>query len=71
MYSSASAAESAQPHSISTAVPRFLNANPTALIEEGKLRPVVDRTYPLTDVAAALRQVEEGHTRGKIVITIP
>ena len=42
----------------------------TALIDEGKLRPVVDRTYPLTDVAAALRQVEEGHTRGKIVITI-
>jgi len=42
----------------------------TALVDEGKLRPVVDRTCPLADVAAALRQVEEGHTRGKIVITI-
>jgi NADPH:quinone reductase-like Zn-dependent oxidoreductase len=42
----------------------------TALVDEGKLRPVVDRTYPLADVAAALCQVEEGHTRGKIVITI-
>jgi NADPH:quinone reductase-like Zn-dependent oxidoreductase len=42
----------------------------TALTDAGKLHPVVDRTYPLTGVAAALRQVEEGHTRGKIVITI-
>ncbi len=41
-----------------------------ALVDAGKLRPVVDRTYPLTGVAAALRQVEEGHTSGKIVITI-
>ena len=41
-----------------------------ALVDAGKLRPVVDRTYPLTGVAAALRQVEEGHTGGKIVITI-
>jgi len=42
----------------------------TALVDEGKLRPVVDRTYPLADVPLALRQVEEGHTRGKIVIII-
>jgi NADPH:quinone reductase-like Zn-dependent oxidoreductase len=42
----------------------------TALVDAGRLRPVVDRTYLLTGVAAALRQVEEGHTRGKIVITI-
>jgi len=40
----------------------------TALIDEGRLRPVIDRTYPLADVATALRQVEEGHVRGKIVI---
>ena len=42
----------------------------TALIGEGKLRPVVGRTYPLTDVPLALSELEEGHTRGKIVITI-
>jgi len=42
----------------------------TALIEGGKLRPVIDRTYPLTDVPLALGQLEEGHTRGKVVITI-
>ena len=43
----------------------------TALIEAGQVRPVVDRTYPLSDVAAAMRYLEEGHTRGKIVITVP
>ena len=42
----------------------------TALVDEAKLRPVIDRTYPLTDVPLALRELEEGHTRGKIVITI-
>ena len=42
----------------------------TALIDEGKLRPVIDRTYPLTDVPLALSRLEEGHTRGKIVVTV-
>jgi NADPH:quinone reductase-like Zn-dependent oxidoreductase len=41
----------------------------TALIDEGKLRPVVDRVCPLADVAAGLRQVEAGHVPGKIVVT--
>jgi NADPH:quinone reductase-like Zn-dependent oxidoreductase len=43
----------------------------TGLIEEGKLTPVVGRTYPLAGTAEALRQVERGHARGKIVITMP
>ena len=40
------------------------------LIEAGKVRPVVERTYPLSETAAAIRYLEEGHARGKIVITV-
>ncbi|MER7406492.1 NAD(P)-dependent alcohol dehydrogenase [Streptomyces sp. NPDC000070] len=43
----------------------------TALIEAGKLTPVVDRTYPLTDTAEGMRLVEQGHARGKAVVTVP
>ena len=42
----------------------------TALIESGKLTPVLDRTYPLADTAEGLRRVEQGHARGKVVITV-
>ena len=42
----------------------------TGLIEGGKLMPVIDRTYPLADTAKGLRIVEQGHTRGKIVIAV-
>jgi len=42
----------------------------TGLIEDGKLTPVVDRTYPLADTAEGLRHVEQGHARGKIVVTV-
>ena len=42
----------------------------TALVEEGKLMPVVDRTYPLAEVAEGLRHVEQGHARGKVVVTV-
>ena len=42
----------------------------TALIEAGKLTPVLDRTYPLADTAEGLRRVEHGHARGKVVITV-
>jgi NADPH:quinone reductase-like Zn-dependent oxidoreductase len=40
------------------------------LIEAGKVTPVIDRTYPLSDVPAAIGYLEEGHARGKIVITV-
>ncbi len=40
------------------------------LIETGKLTPVIDRTYPLAEVPEAIRYLEEGHARGKVVITV-
>ncbi len=40
------------------------------LIEAGKVTPVIDRCYPLSEVPDAIRYLEEGHARGKIVITI-
>ena len=42
----------------------------TRLIEDGKLTPVVDRTYPLADTAEGLRYVEQGHVRGKAIVTL-
>ena len=39
------------------------------LIQEGKLRPVIERTYKLNNAPEALRYLAEGHARGKIVIT--
>jgi NADPH:quinone reductase-like Zn-dependent oxidoreductase len=40
------------------------------LIEAGKVTPVIDRTYPLSESADAIRYLETGHVRGKIVITV-
>jgi len=40
------------------------------LIEAGKVTPVVDRTYPLSETPAAIRYLEQGHSRGKVVITV-
>lgn len=42
----------------------------TELIEGGKLTPIVDRTYPLADTAEGLNYVEQGHARGKVVVTV-
>jgi len=40
------------------------------LLEDGKVTPVIDRRYPLDEAADALRYLEEGHAKGKIVINI-
>jgi len=40
------------------------------LLAAGKVVPVIDRRYPLSDMAGALRYLEEGHARGKVVITV-
>jgi NADPH:quinone reductase-like Zn-dependent oxidoreductase len=40
------------------------------LLEAGKVKPVIDRRYSLSEVAEAIRYLEEGHARGKVVITV-
>ncbi|MGX7827710.1 NAD(P)-dependent alcohol dehydrogenase [Actinokineospora sp. 24-640] len=40
------------------------------LIEQGKVTPVIDRTFPLSDAATALRHIRENHARGKVVLTV-
>src|SRR6266850_4980042 len=40
------------------------------MVESGKLKPVIDRTYKLSEVTEAIRYLEEGHARGKVVITV-
>jgi NADPH:quinone reductase-like Zn-dependent oxidoreductase len=42
----------------------------TALIETGKVRPVIDKTYPLSEVPEAIGYIGEGHAQGKVVITV-
>jgi NADPH:quinone reductase-like Zn-dependent oxidoreductase len=42
----------------------------TELIAAGTLRPVIDRMYPLIEAPDAIRYLEEGHSRGKVVITV-
>lgn len=57
---------------------RVLNVKPATddlrflkeLIEAGRIRPVIDRTYPLIDVPDAIRYLETGHARGKVVIAV-
>ncbi len=43
----------------------------TQLIEAGRVAPVIDRTYPLHEAPAAIRYLEAGRARGKVVVTVP
>jgi len=40
------------------------------LMQSGKVKPVIDRTYKLSEVPAAIAYLEQGHARGKVVITV-
>ena len=40
------------------------------LMQDGKVTPVIDRRYPLAETAAALRYLETGHARGKVIINV-
>ena len=42
----------------------------SGLLEAGEITPVIDRTYPLSEVSEAMRYLEEGHARGKVVIAV-
>jgi NADPH:quinone reductase-like Zn-dependent oxidoreductase len=39
-------------------------------IEAGKITPVIDKTYPMSEAIKAFRYLDEGHARGKVVITM-
>jgi NADPH:quinone reductase-like Zn-dependent oxidoreductase len=40
------------------------------LMQAGKVTPVIDRRYSLSEVPAAIRYLEEGHARGKVIVTV-
>jgi NADPH:quinone reductase-like Zn-dependent oxidoreductase len=40
------------------------------LIEAGKVKPVIDRSYPLSEIAEAFKYLDQGHVRGKVAITV-
>jgi NADPH:quinone reductase-like Zn-dependent oxidoreductase len=40
------------------------------LMQSGKMTPVIDKTYPLSQIAEAIRYLEQGHARGKVIITM-
>jgi NADPH:quinone reductase-like Zn-dependent oxidoreductase len=39
-------------------------------LASGKIKPVIDRCHKLTEVPAAIRCIEEGHARGKVIIAV-
>jgi NADPH:quinone reductase-like Zn-dependent oxidoreductase len=57
---------------------RFVAAKPSPkdlalvikLVEEGKVKPVIDRRYPLSETAKAMKYLGEGHAQGKVVINV-
>ncbi|MCU1638307.1 MAG: hypothetical protein JWL94_954 [Microbacteriaceae bacterium] len=53
-----------------SATPRATLDELTALVESGKVRPVIDRTYSLGEVPEAIRYFAEQHARAKVVITV-
>ncbi len=63
-------------HSLGGKKIRLLSAKPSArdlefiiqLVQDGKVKPVIDRTYPLEETAAAVKYLSQGHARGKVVI---
>ena len=40
------------------------------MMQTGKVKPVIDRNYKLNEVPEAIRYLEQGHARGKVIITI-
>ena len=56
--------------------PDFAGPGPDAMPEiarlaaEGRLRPLIDRTYPLAEAAAAIEYLESGQAHGKVVLTV-
>jgi NADPH:quinone reductase-like Zn-dependent oxidoreductase len=56
-------------HFLPTRMARSELVDLTALVDDGKVTPIVSGTYPLPDTAAGVRRVEEGHVRGKLVVT--
>jgi len=65
-------------HSMSGKKMRLLSAKPNAvdlefmikLVEDGKLKPVIDKIYSLEETAEAMRYLNQGHARGKVLIAI-
>ena len=54
-------------------IAEFNKADMTVLrdmMEAGKIKPVIDRTFPFTQVPEAVRYLEQGHARGKVVVTV-